>query len=92
MNTNTECTCPSGNGSLRWPCPQHPYDELTELRKDAERWRAMRELLVAVDWNYGDPPMSIAAFELRTGVVMAGPKGADAIADAAVQARGIGAA
>lgn len=18
------CTCPSGNGSLRWPCPQHP--------------------------------------------------------------------
>ncbi len=19
-----ECTCPSGNGSLRWPCPSHP--------------------------------------------------------------------
>ena len=61
------------------------------LRKDAERWQAMRELLVAVDWHYGEPPMSIAAFELRTGVVMAGPSGADAIADAAVQAR-IGAA
>lgn len=21
MNT---CTCPSGNGSLQWPCPAHP--------------------------------------------------------------------
>lgn len=27
----TDCTCPSGDGSLRWPCPQHPpgldYDD-----------------------------------------------------------------
>ncbi len=22
------CTCPSGNGSLRWPCPVHPPKEL----------------------------------------------------------------
>lgn len=21
------CTCPSGNGSLRWPCPVHPPKE-----------------------------------------------------------------
>ncbi len=21
---NTKCTCPSGDGSLRWPCPKHP--------------------------------------------------------------------
>lgn len=21
------CTCPSGDGSLRWPCPQHPPEE-----------------------------------------------------------------
>jgi hypothetical protein len=21
---NAQCTCPSGDGSLRWPCPQHP--------------------------------------------------------------------
>ncbi|WP_434627526.1 DNA adenine methylase [Chromobacterium sp. CV08] len=21
---NTVCTCPSGDGSLRWPCPRHP--------------------------------------------------------------------
>lgn len=58
--------------------------ELLALRKDAERWRAMREQLVAVDWAYGDPPISIAAFMLKTGIVMAGSKGADAIADAAV--------
>jgi hypothetical protein len=22
--TDAQCTCPSGNGSLRWPCPAHP--------------------------------------------------------------------
>lgn len=22
------CTCPSGDGSLRWPCPTHPPDKL----------------------------------------------------------------
>lgn len=22
------CTCPSGDGSLRWPCPVHPPKEL----------------------------------------------------------------
>lgn len=21
---NLRCTCPSGDGSLRWPCPRHP--------------------------------------------------------------------
>ncbi|MGI9702897.1 hypothetical protein ACIRT4_16310 [Pseudomonas aeruginosa] len=24
MNKANECTCPSGDGSLRWPCPAHP--------------------------------------------------------------------
>ncbi|MBH9214093.1 hypothetical protein J5F35_00070 [Pseudomonas aeruginosa] len=24
MNKANECTCPSGDGSLRWPCPKHP--------------------------------------------------------------------
>lgn len=24
------CTCPSGDGSLRWPCPKHPPAELAE--------------------------------------------------------------
>jgi hypothetical protein len=22
------CTCPSGDGSLRWPCPVHPPKEV----------------------------------------------------------------
>lgn len=31
--TTTTCTCPSGDGSLRWPCPAHPPDTLaTQLR------------------------------------------------------------
>lgn len=23
------CSCPSGDGSLRWPCPQHPLRTVT---------------------------------------------------------------
>ena len=23
------CTCPSGDGSLRWPCPDHPPEPVT---------------------------------------------------------------
>lgn len=26
--TVTRCTCPSGDGSLRWPCPVHPHKEV----------------------------------------------------------------
>lgn len=62
---------------------------LLPLIRDQARWQAMRELLIAVDWNYGDPPMAIAAFRLHADRVMAGPAGADAIADAAIdKARG----
>lgn len=25
---DTTCTCPSGDGSLRWPCPAHPNLEV----------------------------------------------------------------
>lgn len=57
---------------------------LLPLIRDQARWQAMREFLVAVDWNYGDPPMAIAAFRLHADRVMAGPAGADAIADAAI--------
>lgn len=24
LHTKPDCTCPSGDGSLRWPCPEHP--------------------------------------------------------------------
>lgn len=58
------------------------------VMKDAARWRAMRELLIAVDWNYGDPPTSVVVFALKSGVVFGGPKGADAIADAAIASKG----
>lgn len=27
MNKQVTCTCPSGDGSLRWPCPAHPPAE-----------------------------------------------------------------
>ncbi|WP_338858976.1 hypothetical protein [Pseudomonas aeruginosa] len=27
MNKANECICPSGDGSLRWPCPKHPAVE-----------------------------------------------------------------
>jgi hypothetical protein len=63
---------------------EHMAAFLLPLIRDQGRWRAMRELLVAVDWNYGDPPMAIAAFRLHADRVMAGPAGADAIADAAI--------
>lgn len=27
----TNCTCPSGDGSLRWPCPIHPPTQADAL-------------------------------------------------------------
>ncbi|WP_061957160.1 hypothetical protein [Cupriavidus pauculus] len=42
--TPTECTCPSGNGSLRHPCPVHPADAAGEAdKRDAERYRWLAE-------------------------------------------------
>lgn len=41
----TRCTCPSGDGSLRWPCPTHPLEVLEpmntrkELRTSEAEWR-----------------------------------------------------
>lgn len=38
-----ECTCPSGNGSLRHPCPAHPADAASEAdKRDAARWRELK--------------------------------------------------
>jgi Lar family restriction alleviation protein len=28
------CTCPSGDGSLRWPCPAHPYTQPVGVTED----------------------------------------------------------
>lgn len=30
--TSSTCTCPSGDASLRWPCPTHPNANYTSLR------------------------------------------------------------
>lgn len=31
------CTCPSGDGSLRWPCPTHPSEAKTGEQSDANQ-------------------------------------------------------
>jgi hypothetical protein len=62
--------------------------ELAALRKDAERWRVMRQCFEGVDWFYGVQGRSVALFTLHSGVVTAGPEGADALADAAMAGRG----
>lgn len=32
------CTCPTGNGSLRWPCPVHP-PEIPPVLKGGDGWQ-----------------------------------------------------
>ncbi|CAB3914103.1 hypothetical protein LMG26841_05153 [Achromobacter dolens] len=42
QRTAAPCTCPSGDGSLRHPCPMHPgADKVGDQQRaeDAERWR-----------------------------------------------------
>lgn len=53
---------------------------------DARRWRAMRPLLVAVDWQPEMGGGPVVMFECKAKSVTAGPEGADAIADAAIDA------
>lgn len=44
-STPKTCTCPSGDGSLRWPCPVHPpvardvilHEQIMEIRRQYER-------------------------------------------------------
>ena len=49
-----ECTCPSGNGSLRWPCPQHPQPE-TPSEREA---RDLRHELIRVYRSIGNDEMA----------------------------------
>lgn len=51
---------------------------------DAQRWRAMRQTLVAVDFAPDMGGGAVALFECHATEVFAGPEGADAIADAAI--------
>ncbi|HFH4393171.1 TPA: hypothetical protein ACGJWW_006583 [Pseudomonas aeruginosa] len=61
MTKANECTCPSGAGSLRWPCPKHPAVE--HERAEFEAWvrrdwpgaplRFIRDALTVNDPRYG---------------------------------------
>lgn len=37
-----ECSCPSGDGSLRWPCPQHPASDRAAPDGGFDAWYAER--------------------------------------------------
>jgi hypothetical protein len=63
-------------------------EQLEQARKDADRWRAMRQTFVAVDWAWNSPPIPVAIFELHANTVRGGPSGADEVADAAIASRG----
>jgi len=76
-------------GHKRDKRPGQTANLIESLAKDAERWQAMRERLVGLDYEWGDPPAQVAVFALPEGVrVGAGPRGADAIADAARKREG----
>lgn len=36
ITTTKTCTCPSGDGSLRWPCPQHPPEDRRTAPEDRQ--------------------------------------------------------
>jgi hypothetical protein len=38
-STDKPCTCPSGDGSLRWPCPQHPPEVVGSVPAAIKTWR-----------------------------------------------------
>ncbi|HFO1332510.1 TPA: hypothetical protein ACHIU4_000186 [Pseudomonas aeruginosa] len=41
MTESKICTCPSGDGSLRWPCPAHPAVE----QAGGDRWDALQSIM-----------------------------------------------
>lgn len=49
----TNCTCPSGDGSLRWPCPVHPP---TSQAKIDEILRALDHARGLIDQDSPEPP------------------------------------
>ncbi|HIE2480262.1 TPA: hypothetical protein ACXLB5_000894 [Pseudomonas aeruginosa] len=51
MTESKICTCPSGDGSLRWPCPKHPAVEQAggDERAAFNRWIAEQQLCQGSD-------------------------------------------
>ena len=47
-----QCTCPSGDGSLRWPCPAHPPTQERKPMTDGEILEAQKKLIAAKDELY----------------------------------------
>ncbi|MEI0897263.1 hypothetical protein VUS58_09840 [Pseudomonas aeruginosa] len=41
MTESKICTCPSGDGSLRWPCPAHPAVD----QAGGDRWDALQSIM-----------------------------------------------
>jgi hypothetical protein len=59
-----------------------------EMDRDAKRWRAMRQTMIAVDFEPEMGGSPVVMFELHAKAVRAGPEGADEIADAAMKEQG----
>ncbi|HBO2943887.1 TPA: hypothetical protein L4R51_002353 [Pseudomonas aeruginosa] len=45
------CTCPSGDGSLRWPCPKHPAVEQAGGDERAAQWHECTCPKIGEKWN-----------------------------------------
>ena len=59
------------------------------LHKDAKRWRLARTRFIAFDWAWNSPPIPVAIFHMpEVKEVRAGPEGADAAIDAAMEKKG----
>lgn len=57
--TDLICTCPSGDGSLRWPCPAHPPEAATPAPAwDAATHKELVSLLCSVADNLDDGGVS----------------------------------
>lgn len=47
------CTCPSGDGSLRWPCPQHPPTaQLSDRERVAMALYAENRIHGRASWEF----------------------------------------
>ncbi|NIK50310.1 hypothetical protein [Xanthomonas arboricola] len=85
MSTETTCTCPSGDGSLRWPCPAHQPSLITS----AGAATAVQPLL-ASDLVFGHPRELFRVTPAGDIVVSEGVSTTDAVRgfwDAVAQAR-----
>lgn len=74
--TPAECTCPSGNGSLRHPCPAHPADAASEADK-IDYSLTGGDTVYSPYWGDGTRPVEVVDvnWALRAAAVRLSPKG-----------------